>query len=158
MGSIRGAKLRSEAKQLARLGIGEMSEEVRLSPGGCLFGCLNLLWNDVQIGTGSHCSHNMIQKKNESLLMTLGCDSHCDLALEILFIFKGICSLIFLFPKGNIIDSVKSVSPDIVMYLISLLLRSLQSTDWLLKISKREPTIAIVCQLNKTWELLFLVV
>lgn len=47
--------------------------------------------------------------------MTVGL-THTVISLQRFYsISKGACSLIFLFPKGNIIDSFKNVSPDIVM-------------------------------------------
>lgn len=54
MGSVRGVRLGSEAKDLARLGFGERPGKVRVSPNGSAvpFGCPSMLWEDVQTSTG----------------------------------------------------------------------------------------------------------
>lgn len=64
--------------------IGEMPE-VRASPkvSAMPFGCLNLLWEDIQTDTEEL---SLIQHEEKEIVIDdLGFDSPCDLALEILF-------------------------------------------------------------------------
>lgn len=105
---------------------------------------------------GAICSSNMIQKTNESLLMTMGLTHTVILLQRFYSIFKWVCSLIFLFPKGNIIDSFKNVSPDIVMCIFDTIAFKIITKHRMAFKEKWENTLLLLCaNSTRCWSFYF---